>query len=179
MFECLALGDSLAIGVGRARPDCYVAAITGITSERYVQIFPGMRHVRTAIISLGVNDGEGVATADNLTRLRGEVAADAVYWLLTGGNPRAREAVLSVARRFGDRLIDAAPLTGPDHVHPDRAGYARLAAETRGGGGGSPAQASAYRDFLSPARVYRAFPGMHVWNGPNNLNGTSVTGALP
>jgi hypothetical protein len=59
---CLALGDSLAIGVGQARPDCYVAAITGITLERYVRIFPGMRHVRTAIISLGVNDGEAVAT---------------------------------------------------------------------------------------------------------------------
>ena len=121
MFACLALGDSLAIGVGQARPDCYVAAITGITSERYVQIFPGMRHVRTAIISLGVNDGEGTATAENLVRLRARVSADIVYWLLTGGNPRARDAVRAVAGRFGDRLIDAAPLAGTDHVHPETA----------------------------------------------------------
>lgn len=173
MLDCVILGDSLAAGLGQARPDCAVAAVSGITSGRYVQTFSGMQRARTAVISLGVNDGEGVATADNLTLLRGEVSADVVYWLLTGSNPRAREAVRSVARRFGDRLIDAAPLTGPDHVHPDRAGYTRLAAEMRGGG--SSTQASAYRDFLSPARVYRAFPNMQVWNGPNNLNGALVT----
>jgi lysophospholipase L1-like esterase len=173
VFACLALGDSLAIGVGQARPDCYVAAITGISSERYVQIFPGMRHVRTAIISLGVNDGEGVATADNLLRLRVRVSADIVYWLLTGGNPRARDAVRAVAGRFGDRLLDAAPLTGTDHVHPDRTGYARLAAETRGGG--SSPQVSAYRDFMSPARVYRAFPDPKVLNAPGALSDTPMT----
>jgi lysophospholipase L1-like esterase len=176
VFACLALGDSLAIGVGQARPDCYVAAITGITSERYVQIFPGMRHVRTAIISLGVNDGEAVATAENLVRLRARVSADIVYWLLTGGNPRARDAVRAVAGRFGDRLIDAAPLAGTDHVHPDRAGYARLAAETRGGG--SPPQVAPYRDFISPTRVYRSFPDMKVWNGPGNLNGAPAAGVV-
>src|SRR4051812_48742624 len=104
-----------------------MAAVTGITSERYVQLFSGMRHVRTAIISLGVNDGEGSATKDNLSRLRGRVRADTVYWLLTGGNPRARDAIRAVASQFGDRLIDAAPLTGADHIHPDRTGYARLA----------------------------------------------------
>jgi hypothetical protein len=175
LLDCVILGDSIAAGLSQARPDCEAAAISGITSERYIQIFAGMRQVRTAIISLGVNDGEGVATADNLSRLRGRVAAAVVYWLVTGGNPRAREAVRSVARRFGDRLIDAAPLTGLDHIHPDRTGYARLAAETRGGGGGSSTQSSAYRDFLSPARVYRSFPGVQVWNGPNNLNGVPVT----
>ena len=170
MLDCIILGDSIAVGVGQARPDCSVAAVSGITSERYVQIFPGMRHVRTAVISLGVNDGEGAATAENLTRLRGGVSADVVYWLLTGGNPRARDAVRAVAGRFGDRLIDAAPLTGADHVHPDRAGYARLADETRGRGGGTSTQASAYRDFVSPARVYRAFPSVKVWNGPEQLS---------
>ena len=95
-----------------------------------MQIFPGMRHVRTAIISLGVNDGEAVATAENLVRLRARVSADIVYWLLTRGNPRACDAVRTVAGRFGNRLIDAAPLAGTDHVHPDRAGYVRMAAET-------------------------------------------------
>ena len=122
-----------------------------------MQIFPGMRHVRTAIISLGVNDGEGAATAENLVRLRARVSADIVYWLLTGGNPRARDAVRAVAGRFGDRLIDAAPLAGTDHVHPDRTGYARLAAETRGAAAGSdPGRAVSGLQFAG--RVYRAFP---------------------
>jgi hypothetical protein len=64
---------------------------------------------------------------------------------------------------------------GTDHVHPDRAGYARLAAETRGG---SPAQAAPYRDFMSPARVYRAFPEMKVWNGSGSLNGAPAAGVV-
>lgn len=155
-----------------------MAAVSGISSERYVQTFTGMAHARTAIISLGVNDGDAIATADNLARLRGLVSADVIYWLLTGGNPRARVAVQAVAARFGDRLIDAAPLTGPDHVQPDRTGYARLAVETGGkgaGAGGSTQVASAYRDFQTPARVYRDFPTtMKVWNGPYNLNGMPV-----
>ncbi len=175
MLDCIILGDSIAAGLGQARPDCTIAAVSGINSARYVQTFAGMAHARTAIISLGVNDGEGVATADNLSRLRREVSADVVYWLLTGGNPRAREAAQLVAGRFGDRLIDVAPLTGADHVHPDRAGYARLAAETGGRGIAPPARTSAYQDFKAPAQVYRDFP-MKVWNGPYNLNGMPVTG---
>lgn len=156
MLDCLILGDSIAVGLGQARPDCAVAAVSGITSGRYVQTFAGANHVRTAIISLGVNDGEAVATAENLSRLRGLVSANVVYWLLTGGNPRARDAVLTVARRFGDRVIDAAPLTGADHIHPDRTGYARLATEIGRRGQAAP-HLSAYRDFPSPNRVYRDF----------------------
>jgi lysophospholipase L1-like esterase len=175
LLDCIILGDSIAVGLSQARPDCTVDAVSGITSGRYVQTFAGAAHARTAIISLGVNDGEGVATAENLSRLRGLVSANVVYWLLTGGNPRARDAVREVAARFGDRLIDAAPLTGSDHVHPDRTGYARLAAETAGRGRGSP-YASPYRDFPSSTRVYRAFPGVQVWNGPYTLNGTPVGG---
>ena len=130
---------------------------------------PACAHVRTAIISLGVNDGEGIATAENLSRLRGGVSADVVYWLLTGGNPRARDAVRAVAVRFGDRLIDVAPLTG---AGPRASGPHRICAfggETGGRGGGTSTQASAYRDFASPARVYRDFPNVKVWNGPENL----------
>ena len=178
MFACLALGDSLAIGVGHARPDCYVAAITGITSERYVQIFPGMRHVRTAIISLGVNDGEGVATAENLFRLRARVSADIVCWLLTGGNPRARDAVRAVAGRFGNRLIDAAPLAGTDHVHPDRAGYVN---------GWQPRRAAAAAVRPRPRRIetscrrpgsYRALPDMKGLERAGHSDGAAVAGVV-
>jgi lysophospholipase L1-like esterase len=174
LLDCIILGDSLAVGVGQARSDCEIAAISGITSDRYVQIFPGMHHVRTAIISLGANDGDGASTADNLTHLRSRVLADTVYWLLTGSNDRIRNAVRAVAGRFGDRLIDAAPLAGPDHIHPDRTGYARLANETRGQGGGSSTQVSAYQDFMPRDSVYRTFPTLKVWNGPDNLNGQPV-----
>ena len=52
-------------------------------------------------------------------------------------------------------------------------------APTGGGGRGAGATAShttAYQDFVAPARVYRAFPGLRVWNGPYNLNGSPVGG---
>lgn len=161
------------MGLAQARPDCAVEAFSGITSARYVQTFAGVAHARTAIISLGVNDGDGVATAENLSRLRGEVSANRVYWLMTGSNPRARQAVREVAARFGDQLVDAAPLAGPDHVHPDRAGYARLAEKTGGRGSGGRF-ASAYQDFASPLRVYHAFPGWTVLNWQYQVSPTGV-----
>jgi len=83
--------------------------------------------------------------------------------------------VRTVAGRFGNRLIDAAPLSGTDHVHLDRAGYVRMAAEARGG---SPPEAAPYRDFMSPARVKRALPDMKVWNWPVSLNGAPAAGVV-
>src|SRR5258708_6466334 len=71
LLDCIVLGDSIAFGLGQARPDCEVVAVSGITSERYVQSFLTARRARTVVISLGVNDGAGVATADNLRRLSG------------------------------------------------------------------------------------------------------------
>jgi lysophospholipase L1-like esterase len=135
-------------------------------------MFTGAPQARTAIISLGVNDGDSATTADNLSRLRGRVVADTVYWLLSGTNEHIRDAVRATAGRFGDRLIDVLPLAGPDHIHPDRTGYARLATETHGGSAST--QASAYQDFQPQDRVYRSFPGLNVWNGPDNLNGAPV-----
>ena len=133
MLECLVLGDSIAVGVGQARPECRVIAVSGISSERYVQTLLAPRRARTAVISLGVNDRDDVPTVDNLLLLRRSIAANHVYWLLAGINPRARDAARIVARLYRDRLIDVAPLAGPDHLHPGRAGYAALATATGGG----------------------------------------------
>ncbi len=146
-------------------------AVSGISSDHFVQMFPGAPQARTAVISLGVNDGDGMSTVDNLAKVRGRVVADTIYWLLSGTNEHIRDAVRAVAGRFGDRLIDVSPLAGADHIHPDRTGYARLASETRGG---SPASGGAYQDFQPQDQVYRAFPGLKVWNGPDNLNGAQV-----
>jgi hypothetical protein len=73
LLDCIVLGDSIAVGVGQARPDCQTIAVSGITSEHYVQMFGGAPQARTAIISLGVNDGDASATGDNLAKLRGRI----------------------------------------------------------------------------------------------------------
>jgi lysophospholipase L1-like esterase len=166
VLDCIILGDSIAVGLGQARPDCVVFAVSGISSERYLQVFPTTAEARIAIISLGVNDGEGAATADNLRLLRRKVTASTIYWLVAGSNPAIRAAVHTVAGEFADRLIDVAPLAGPDHIHPDRAGYAALAAQT----GGAPAQTP------PAAAAFAEFPGLKIWNGPYNLNGVPTKG---
>ena len=177
MLDCLVLGDSLAVGVGQAKPGCRVVAETGITSERYVHTLLVARSARIAIISLGVNDSEDVDTVDNLLRLRQAVTARTVYWLLAGINKRARDAARLVAVKFHDRLIDVAPLAGPDHLHPDRAGYAKLAGLMHGGSGGYPAQRASYRDFPPRDTVYRAFHGSSGGSRQYHVTGTPVSDA--
>lgn len=177
MLDCLILGDSIAVGVGQAKPGCRVVAETGITSERYIQTLLVARTARIAIISLGVNDGDGVDTVDNLLRLRHAVTARTVYWLLAGTNKRSREAARLVAMRFHDRLIDVAPLAGPDHLHPDRAGYAKLAGLAHGATGGAAAHRAAYQDFLPRDAVYRAFHNPSSGRTPNHVTSTPVSDA--
>ncbi len=183
MIPCLILGDSLAVGVGHARPECVVVAEVGINSARYLQTLHGARHARTVVISLGVNDSLDIETEQNLRRLRHGVSAAAVYWLLPGVHPVARDAVRDIAKEFGDKVIDVAPLTGADHVHPDRTGYAKLASLTRRGGGGSvptsaynafPPRNIAYNDF-----AVREVPGVKIWRGPYELNGLPVPPTPP
>jgi hypothetical protein len=177
VLYCLVLGDSIAVGVAQARPECSVVAVSGINSERFVRTLLGARTARVAVISLGVNDSEGMDTVANLRRLREQVTAWTVYWLLPGANLHAREAVRAVARLYRDRLIDVAPLAGADKVHPDRAGYAVLAAQTRGTAQGPTTPQTAYRDFAPRGEVYRAFPGVTVWSGPYSVNGHAVPGS--
>jgi lysophospholipase L1-like esterase len=177
MLDCLVLGDSIAVGVGQARPECRVVAVSGITSERFVQTLLAAQTAEIVVISLGVNDGAGMDTFANLRRLRAAVTARTVYWLLPGTNPHVREAIRAVATLHPDRLIDVAPLAGADGLHPDRAGYAVLAEQTREATDRGAPAASAYRDFVSPGEVYRAFPGVTVWRGPYNANGRYVPGS--
>ena len=185
MIPCLILGDSLAVGVGQARPECIVAAEVGINSSRYLQIWRPPMQAKTVVISLGVNDSLDIETEQNLRQLRHGITAETVYWLVPGIHPTARTAVHDIARAFGDKVIDVAPLTGSDHVHPDRTGYATLASLTRHdddgrvprqgdggrlsrqgdggrlsrqGDGGRVPRHSAYATVPSPRSAYRDFP---------------------
>jgi hypothetical protein len=184
------LGDSLAVGVGQARPECTVAAEVGINTARYLQVWRHPSEAGTVVISLGVNDSEDIETEQNLRILRRGLNAGRVYWLVPGIHPTARAAVQEIAREFGDRMIDVAPLTGADHIHPDRYGYAKLASLTRNGEDGyiaprhrpyadMPPPTTAYHAFPTGNPAYRDFaarqiPGINVWRGPDNLNGLPV-----
>lgn len=124
---CLALGDSLAVGVGQKLPECRVEAEVGITSTRFATERLGPLHADRVIVSLGVNDGADAHTLENLARVRSRIAARSVVWLLPFGHDRARAAIHQIAARYGDRTIDTGPFVGGDKLHPSEAGYRSLA----------------------------------------------------
>ena len=139
MVPCAAIGDSIAVGVGQARPDCIVTAQVGISSDRYITSLLPLAETGadTTIISLGVNDGTSIDTLDNLRQVRRQVRSRTVFWLLPGIKEQVREYIATVAQENGDRLIDTRPEAGRDHLHPNGAGYLQIASQTYGDGGGS------------------------------------------
>lgn len=138
MMPCILIGDSIAVGVGQARPECETVAQVGISSQRYIATMlpPGRTQADTAVISLGVNDDISLDTLDNLRTVRARVAANRVVWLLPGLKENVREMIRTVAAENGDRTLDTRPQVGRDHLHPNGAGYEAIASQAIGGASG-------------------------------------------
>jgi lysophospholipase L1-like esterase len=136
MLECLILGDSLAVGVGQIRTECATYAKGGISSydyvNRHVLHTQGNTSAKTVIISLGSNDTAKIKTLEELDTLRQIVNADRVYWIVPNIKEDKRRAVLAVADKYKDVVIDARKHdTSPDQVHPTYKGYKTIAEETK------------------------------------------------
>ena len=131
MIECLILGDSIAVGIGQMRPECVVVAKVGINSEdyanglyRHFEVVPAKK----TIISLGSNDAN-VESYGPMLALR-EFIKGEVIWILSSNNEESRFAALTIAKQFGDSVVDtrAYPLS-KDKVHPTTTGYKLIASE--------------------------------------------------
>ncbi len=136
MLECLILGDSLAVGIGRVRTECVTVAKTGINSHDYVNGHILRKHdskpAKTVIISLGSNDTAKINTLKELDTLRQLVAADRVYWIVPNIKEDKRLAVFTVADKYKDFVIDARKHdTAPDQIHPTRKGYKTISEKTK------------------------------------------------
>ncbi len=136
MLECLILGDSLATGIGQVRTECVTVAKNGINSVDYVNRHILRKHdnksAKTVIISLGSNDTAKINTFKELVTLRQLVDADRVYWIVPNIKEDKRLAVLTVADKYKDFVIDARKHdTGPDQVHPTRKGYKTISEKTK------------------------------------------------
>lgn len=151
------LGDSIAVGVGTARPECQTTARIGITSEAFVQTMLTPADTQTLIVSLGANDDGTVHTEQNLRELRQTVRAQSVIWLLPGLKDPQRAIIRSVAASYGDRLIDTRPQAGPDHLHPSGAGYRLIAEETQSSG----PEAIEVAEAEAPRTSFAARPGSY------------------
>lgn len=134
MFECLIMGDSLAVGTSYFRKECTTIAKSGINSEKYLTDYTSdvPFNTKTAIISLGSNDTPNIDTYENVLKLRKKINAQKVYWILPAIKEWKRKHVWMVAHEFGDSIIDpkSVPMS-PDHVHPTFKGYRELAEETK------------------------------------------------
>ena len=136
MLECLILGDSLAVGVGQIRTECVARAKSGINSYDYVNRHilhtQGNTQAKTVIISLGSNDTAKINTFEELDTLRQLVDAGRVYWIVPNIKEDKRRAVLAVADKYKDFVIDARQHgTSPDRVHPTYNGYKTISEKTK------------------------------------------------
>ena len=131
MLDCLVLGDSIAVGVAKARPDCAVVATVGITSTNWVNRHLGdMKNYATTIISLGTNDWDK-ATAENLLKIRKKINGR-VFWVLPSTQlyPQANQIVKEISNEYKDSVIETKNLHS-DKIHPTVHGYKELAAKAK------------------------------------------------
>ena len=138
MFECLIIGDSIAVGLGHARPECVTIARLGITSERWVRGFGSNPFYKddtykVAIISLGTNDYRNM-TSEMLYLIRKEVKASKVIWLLPSYSlkPIQRTIITELANEFKDKVLDITDHIGRDGTHPSSMEeYKKIANKTK------------------------------------------------
>lgn len=134
MLECLIVGDSIAVGVGQARPECVTVAKVGITSKNWnKQFLDKLEPAKTVVVSLGANDYRS-STELNVRKLRIKLDAYRVYWILPDEKTRPNEvaAIKQVAKEFNDVIVPRPELQmSPDNVHPTTKGYKDLALRTK------------------------------------------------
>lgn len=136
MLECLILGDSIAVGTHQFRQECVSYSQGGINSQQWNKKFGGkVLASPVVIISLGTNDHHGVHTFKELSKMRANVTAERVYWILPPCNdkfckPDVNDVVKIIANSRGDTVISTTKLQ-KDAVHPSWNGYKDLANATR------------------------------------------------
>jgi len=139
MIDCLILGDSIAVGTHMHRQECASYSKGGINSWQWNKQYGNNDlSAKTVIISLGSNDHKGVKTYDELQKLRNNIKAAKVFWILPNGNLKAsgvdieyiRHLVREIAIQHGDVVL---PITKPskDGIHPSGAGYKELAEQAK------------------------------------------------
>jgi len=130
MFECLIIGDSIAVGTKMFMPECPSHAKGGITSWHWESSysFTDLTTAKTVLISLGSNDGKTPKTVDALMVIRSRVEAKKVIWVLPIA--AGRDNVILVAKKFGDQMIEI-KYPQSDNIHPSWRGYKAIAEEAR------------------------------------------------
>ena len=132
MFDCLIMGDSIAVGTQMFDKQCAVIAKGGVNSYQWVNKNIGQApyQAKTVIISLGTNDHKYVKTEEELRTIRQLTEADRVYWILPAIKPDIQDIVRKVAAEYGDTVLPITRLQ-PDGIHPSGAGYKQIVKEAK------------------------------------------------
>jgi len=131
------VGDSIAVGVSMARPECVSYSKGGWNSWQWNKDYlpvASSKPAKTLIISLGANDHKGIKTEQELRKMRAAVKADRVFWISPGleRKPTQQKAIELIAKEYGDTVLDR-PMKhmSADGVHPTGRGYKELAEKTK------------------------------------------------
>lgn len=137
MLDCMIVGDSIAVGVSMARPECVSYSKGGWNSWQWNKDYLAKataQPVKILIISLGANDHKGVKTEAELRKMRSAVKADRVFWISPGAErkPIPQEAIEKIAKEYGDVILNR-PMKNmsADGIHPTGKGYKELAERTK------------------------------------------------
>lgn len=133
MFDCLIMGDSIAVGAHMFRPECVSYSKGGITSHGWDKLY-GKKNLtaETVIISLGTNDSKGDYTYGKLMEIREKIKGKRVFWIAPHekSKPMAYYNVNFIAGIFGDNVIWTEHYQ-KDKIHPSWAGYKELMDKTK------------------------------------------------
>lgn len=117
MVDCAYIGDSIAVGLEQFDSRCALYARVGADTDFITENYSNRGGERYTVISMGSNNPSSEDNVRNAIRLRNSIRSSIVVWILPY-NRNAHRDMLSVARRYGDRVIDLAPHRSHDGVHP-------------------------------------------------------------
>ena len=134
MIDCLIIGDSIAVGTKRFRPECADYAQGGITSTGWNKKY-GSNDLtaNTVIISLGTNDWIKADTYGMLMNIRTKIKGNPrVFWILPNeeSKPFIARQIKEIASQFNDTVLPTTRWQS-DKIHPSWAGYKELAERTK------------------------------------------------
>ena len=109
MLDCLLIGDELAIGLSKHRPECSVVAKPQINSEVWVeQNIGNLQNSNITIISLTAHDTPDVYSQWNLETIRSKIKTGRVFWIVPSKTKSSLNIDLMlkyIAKKYKDTLI--------------------------------------------------------------------------
>lgn len=117
-MDCAYIGDSIAVGLEQLDTNCALYARVGASSEFITRNYRNADAEDYVVISMGSNDPNNPQLLENAERLRREITARKVIWILPYNRVAAGDIAI-VAREFRDSVVDLRPIPSRDGLHPD------------------------------------------------------------